>query len=80
MKKKKILWFIHGAATPEQKAQAEADGLTIRNASAFSEGAGLEECDGVTGESPQAYAEKYTVIEAAKDSKPAPRRAKADQE
>ncbi|MGY4817970.1 HeH/LEM domain-containing protein [Pseudomonas chlororaphis subsp. piscium] len=63
MSKKKILWFVPGAASPEQKAQALANGLSIRNPLAFSEGVGLEECDGVTGMAPKAYAEAFGHID-----------------
>ena len=63
MIKQKILWFIPGVATAEQKAAAQANGLTIRNPLAYSDGAGLEECDGVTGMAPKAYAEKFGVTD-----------------
>ena len=63
MIKQKILWFIPGVATVEQKAVAQANGLTIRNPLAYSDGAGLEECDGVTGMAPKAYAEKFGVTD-----------------
>ncbi|CAB5577164.1 HeH/LEM domain [Pseudomonas putida] len=63
MSKKKILWFVPGATTPELKALAKANDLTIRNPLAYSEGAGLEDCDAVTGMVPKAYAEKYKVID-----------------
>lgn len=63
MSKTKILWFIPGAASPEQKVQAQAHGLSIRNPLAYSEGVGLEDCDGVTGMAPKAYGEKFGVID-----------------
>ncbi|WDG52491.1 hypothetical protein [Pseudomonas chlororaphis] len=62
MSKKKILWFVPGATTPELKELAKSKGLTIRNPLAYSEGAGLEECDAVTGMVPQAYADNCEVI------------------
>lgn len=63
MIKQKILWFIPGAASAEQKAQAQANGLTIRNPLAYSDGAGLEDCDGVTGMVPKAYAEEFDKVD-----------------
>ena len=63
MSKQKILWFIPGATTPELKALAQANGLTIRNPLAHSDGAGLEDCDSVTGMVPTAYADKFDVID-----------------
>lgn len=63
MSKKKILWFIPGATTPDLKALAKANGLTIRNPLAFSEGSGLEDCDAVTGMVPKAYASEFDVVD-----------------
>lgn len=63
MSKIKILWFVPGAATAEQKAQAGANGLSIRNPLAYSEGAGLEQCDGVTGMAPKAYVEAFGQVD-----------------
>ncbi|UFQ02252.1 HeH/LEM domain-containing protein [Pseudomonas fitomaticsae] len=63
MIKKKILWFVPGVASADQKAQAQADGLSIRNPLVYSDDAGLEDCDGVTGMAPKAYAEKFGLID-----------------
>jgi len=63
MSKKKILWFVPGATTAEQKAQAQANGLSIRNPLAYSEGVGLEECDGVTGMAPKDYVEAFGQVD-----------------
>ncbi|UQS92520.1 HeH/LEM domain-containing protein [Pseudomonas chlororaphis subsp. piscium] len=63
MSKKKILWFVPGATTPELKALAKTNGLTIRNPLAYSDGAGLEDCDAVTGMVPNAYADNFQVID-----------------
>lgn len=63
MSKKKILWFVPGVASPEQKALALASGLTIRNPLAFSEGVGLEDCDGVAGMAPKAYVEAFGQVD-----------------
>lgn len=63
MSKKKILWFVPGVASLEQKAMALANGLTIRNPLAFSEGVGLEDCDGVAGMAPKAYVEAFGQVE-----------------
>ncbi|QLL15495.1 HeH/LEM domain-containing protein [Pseudomonas chlororaphis] len=63
MSKKKILWFVPGATTPELKELAKSKGLTIRNPLAYSEGAGLEDCDAVTGMVPKAYADNCKVID-----------------
>ncbi|WP_050439947.1 MULTISPECIES: hypothetical protein [Pseudomonas putida group] len=60
---KKILWFVPGATAPGLKDLARANGLTIRNPQAFSEGASLEDCDAVTGMVPKAYADKFKVID-----------------
>lgn len=60
---KKILWFVPGATSPGLKDLAKANGLTIRNPLAFSEGASLEDCDAVTGMVPTAYADKFKVID-----------------
>lgn len=63
MSKKKILWFVPGATTPELKDLAKVNGLTIRNPLAYSDGAGLEDCDAVTGMVPSAYADNFQVID-----------------
>lgn len=62
----RILFFIIGSLpTEEQIEEAESLGFNVvfRNASFSSDEGALEICDGVTGEVPKRYAEKYPSAE-----------------
>ena len=67
MKPSKILFFINGMApTVHDRIEAEALGAQIcyRNAHHVpTDPHALEECDGVAGEVPQIYADKYPAAE-----------------
>lgn len=56
MSKQKILFFVPGPVTPEQKAEASELGLTIRDARAYRQGDYIEPCDAVAGDVPAGYA------------------------
>lgn len=56
MQKQKILFFVPGTVTPEQKAEARELGLTIRDARAYRKGDYIEPCDAVAGDVPEEYA------------------------
>lgn len=60
---KKVIWFIRGAATQEQKEKARLSGFTIRDASQVRAGDFIEVCDAVFGDVPAAYAEKYPNVD-----------------
>lgn len=62
----KIIWFIKGVATPEQKQLAKEKGFIIRNASAVVDGDFLEQCDAVCGDVPEQYKEVKKVDAPAK--------------
>ncbi|VEB42979.1 Uncharacterised protein [Chromobacterium violaceum] len=68
---KKILWFIAGPATKEQREIAAKERLTIRDSLAYWPGDAIELCDAVAGDVPAAYAERFEVLETALDAKPA---------
>ena len=57
----KMIWFIKGVATPEQKQLAKENGFVIRNASAVVDGDFLEQCDAVCGDIPEQYKEVEQV-------------------
>lgn len=61
--KQKVLWFISGPATAEQKAQARANGYLIRDAQQYHAGDFIEVCDAVMGDVPADYADKYPAFE-----------------
>ncbi|MGR2681547.1 hypothetical protein [Chromobacterium haemolyticum] len=68
---KKILWFIAGPATKEQREIAAKERLIIRDSLAYWPGDAIELCDAVAGDVPPAYAERFEVLDVAVDAKPA---------
>ncbi|AXE31632.1 hypothetical protein DK842_18040 [Chromobacterium phragmitis] len=68
---KKILWFIAGPATKEQREIAAKERVIIRDSLAYWPGDAIELCDAVVGEVPAAYAERFEVLETENDAKPA---------
>lgn len=64
----KVLYFIRGSMpTEEQVEEAESFGIPVsyRNVEFYEEGMTLEECEGVAGDVPEAYAEAYPTAEKA---------------
>ncbi|MBX9348729.1 hypothetical protein K5M36_16705 [Chromobacterium vaccinii] len=61
---KKILWFIAGPATKEQREIAAKERLIIRDSLAYWPGDAIELCDAVAGDVPPAYAERFEVLDA----------------
>lgn len=58
----KILYWVAGVPTDEQKAEAKALGALLRNAQAFGPGDYVERCDEVAGHNiPEAYLKLYPV-------------------
>lgn len=56
MNKPKILFFVPGPVTPEQKAEAQQAGVTLRDPGAWHDGDFVEPCDAVAGDVPAGYA------------------------
>ena len=59
--RKKILYFVEGVPSAEQRKEADQLGASIRNASAYHEGDFVERADEVYGAAPKAYGKKYDV-------------------
>ncbi|MBX9267207.1 hypothetical protein [Chromobacterium violaceum] len=68
---KKILWFIAGPATKEQREIAAKERLIIRDSLAYWPGDAIELCDAVVGDVPPAYAERFEVLDSAPNGKSA---------
>lgn len=74
--KDKILWFVPGAPTADQKKLAQAEGYTLRNSQMVTASDFVEQCTFCCGDVPPKYAERYPVVEApdgvASQPEPAP--------
>ena len=60
---KKVLWFIAGAASEDQRKQAKDSGFVIRDSQQVRPDDFIEQCDAVFGDVPASYAAKYPNVE-----------------
>lgn len=61
-KPKRVLLFVTGVPSPEDKALARRAGIQLRDPCAYRAGDFVEACDAVAGDAPPAYRERYDQL------------------
>lgn len=62
LKPKRVLLFVTGVPSPQDKALARRAGIQLRDPRAYRAGDFVEECDAVAGDAPPAYRERYDQL------------------
>jgi hypothetical protein len=63
-----VLYFTSGVVPTEQEtAEAQSLGAMLRNGSAVGDNDYVEKCDAVAGDVPEAYRQRFPVIDAGQD-------------
>ncbi|MFF7398882.1 HeH/LEM domain-containing protein [Achromobacter sp. NPDC008082] len=61
-KPKRVLLFVIGVPSPQDKALARRAGIQLRDPRAYRAGDFVEACDAVAGDAPPAYRERYDQL------------------